>query len=453
MTAAVLGGGPAGLYAALLLARRGIEVTLFEREETPGGLTAGRTVDGQRVDYGSHRLHPSIEPGILEDLRALLAGDLQERTRRGRIRLGDRWLSFPFSLRQVTTALPASELARLAAGAAAAATRPSSGATFEDVVAGGLGRRMGELFYFPYARKIWGVDPSRLSGEQARRRIGAQTPLALLRRALSGDSGRTFYYPEDGFGGIPAGLARAAEEAGVGMRLGESVSGLQRTEDGWEISTSAGTLPARLVLSTLPISVLARMLRPPPDVAEAASALTSRAMILVYLTVPTPQWTPYDAHYFPAEDVPFTRISEPKNYRSSPTDPPGQSVICVEIPCDRHDPVWSAPRETLGTDLRAAIRGLGLPDPGERVEVSRLDHAYPVYRVGAEAAMTRVSDWLEGMPGLVTFGRQGLFAHDNTHHALAMARDAVASVGPTLDFDREAWAEARERFARHVVED
>ena len=29
--------------------------------------------------------------------------------------------------------------------------------------------------------------------------------------------------------------------------------------------------------------------------------------------------------------------------------------------------------------------------------------------------------WAEGLGGLLTFGRQGLFAHDNTHHALESA--------------------------------
>ena len=35
---AVAGGGPAGLSAAVTLARRGHRVTLFERESEPGGL-------------------------------------------------------------------------------------------------------------------------------------------------------------------------------------------------------------------------------------------------------------------------------------------------------------------------------------------------------------------------------------------------------------------------------
>ncbi|HEX2154477.1 MAG TPA: FAD-dependent oxidoreductase [Acidimicrobiia bacterium] len=451
MTVAVLGGGPAGLYAALLLARRGIEVTLFEQSDRAGGLAGGHVVDGQRVDYGSHRLHPSISPEILADLRSML--DLRERRRHGRIRLGDTWLPFPLSPGEVVRSLPLRIQGRLAAGAAAALFQPASSRTFADVVTTGLGRPMGDLFYFPYAEKIWGVAPDDLSGEQARRRIGADSPLKLLRKTFGSRSGRAFFYPPDGFGAIPRAIATEAEKAGAAIRLGEKVMGLVRSGSGWEVTTSAGSASFRLVLSTLPVSLLARMLAPPAPVAEAATGLRTRAMVLIYLTVPASRWTDYDAHYFPGREIPFTRISEPKNYRESGGDPPDRTVICVEIPCDPGDAVWGANEAELAALVRAGIESQGLPDPGGRIQVERRRHAYPVYRVGVEETLAQVYSWLDGQPGLITFGRQGLFAHDNTHHALAMAHDAVACVSADLDFDSAGWSAARERFARHVVED
>jgi protoporphyrinogen oxidase len=164
------------------------------------------------------------------------------------------------------------------------------------------------------------------------------------------------------------------------------------------------------------------------------------------------KWTPYDAHYFPGADVRFTRVSEPKNYRDG-ADPADRTVLCVEIPCDFDDEVWQEADESLIQWVRADLVRLGLPDPGATGEVRRLRFVYPIYRVGSEAAFETVSDWLDEVPNVVSFGRQGLFAHDNTHHALAMARDAVWCVSPDLEFDAAAWNHARERFARHVVED
>ena len=449
----VLGGGPAGLYAALLLARRGIPVTVLERDDTPGGLTAGTDIAGVPVDYGSHRLHPSIDPDILQDLRSILGDDLQPRRRNGRIRIDDSWISFPISPREMLTRLSPSTLATLGLGAAQAMITPNRSRTFADVVSTGLGDAMGELFYFPYARKIWGVAPEELSGEQARRRISADSPWKLISKAFSGGgSGGKFFYPRKGFGQIATGLATAAVEAGAEIRLGSPVTSISGVYPDVELATPEGPLRAGLVLSTIPITVLARFLDPPDHVRAAVDSLCYRAMALVYLVVPVGQWTTYDAHYFPGADVRFTRLSEPKNYRTG-DDLPGRTVLCVEIPCDLDDDTWRKDDQVLLSAARDDIVRLGLPDPGAQGEVRRIRNAYPIYQLGSESAFAAVATWLDGKPGLVSYGRQGLFAHDNTHHALVMARDAVDCVSDDLAFDRTRWERARERFARHVVED
>ena len=68
-----------------------------------------------------------------------------------------------------------------------------------------------------------------------------------------------------------------------------------------------------------------------------------------------------------------------------------------------------------------------LPLSTHPVEVMtrRLTHAYPIYLDGYDAHFQVLDAWARGLPNLLTYGRQGLFAHDNTHHALAMAYAAV----------------------------
>ena len=77
----------------------------------------------------------------------------------------------------------------------------------------------------------------------------------------------------------------------------------------------------------------------------------------------------------------------------------------------------------------------------------------PIYRTGFEAHFDRVDRWLEGIPRLLSFGRQGLYVHDNTHHALYMAASAVKCLEDDGRFDAQRWADFREIFEKHVVED
>jgi protoporphyrinogen oxidase len=212
----ILGAGPAGLVAAVHLARSGkAGVTLLEQGRHVGGNTASFELAGVNVDYGSHRLHPAADPVVLADIRDLLGEDLLLRPRHGRIRLRGRWIHFPLKPLDLGLRLPptfalgvARDLARKVLPGSA---QDGPGETFASVLEAGLGRTVCQDFYFPYARKLWGVEPEALSATQARRRVSAGSPARLVRRVLTtlpglrrADTGM-FYYPRRGFGHICSG--------------------------------------------------------------------------------------------------------------------------------------------------------------------------------------------------------------------------------------------------------
>lgn len=456
----VLGAGPAGLGAAFTAAQRGLTVTVLEKEHRLGGASASIEVAGQRVDLGSHRLHPSIEPRILRDLKLLLGDDLQQRPRNGRIRLMGRWLRFPLSAGDVIRNSPKSFAAAVVRDAALSPLRRPRADTFAEVLRAGLGPAICDAFYFPYARKIWGVEPHRLAGEQARRRVSADSVWKVARRVLrgSGSGGERgagfFYYPRGGYGQISEALAYGAEALRAEIRLGAAVTAIQVGSDAVEVTCSDGsTHRAPLVFSTLPITSLARLAGAPPDVLPSATTLRSRSMVLVYLVLGRDRYTPFDAHYFPEAGTPVTRISEPKNYRDG-DDPAGSTVLCAEIPCEAGDEWWESNPDRLGEVVLDALSGAGAPSVvPDAVHVERLASAYPIYAVGYERHFAALDRWVSGQARLLTFGRQGLFAHDNAHHALAMAYAAVDRIGAGGDFDFSGWGSDRQRFAQHVVED
>jgi protoporphyrinogen oxidase len=130
-------------------------------------------------------------------------------------------------------------------------------------------------------------------------------------------------------------------------------------------------------------------------------------------------------------------------------------VLCAELPCDPGEANWELSNEELGKKLCAWLEAAGLPvrAPIRQVYTLRIRQAYPVYRSGFEEHFQRLDEWLEGLEGLLLYGRQALFAHDNTHHALYMAYAAVDCFAPDGSFDEERWAMFRRIFETHVVED
>jgi protoporphyrinogen oxidase len=233
-----------------------------------------------------------------------------------------------------------------------------------------------------------------------------------------------------------------------------------RPEGGFEVEVQGGEGPRALradhVWSTIPAGVLARLCDPPapPEVKRAAASLELRAMLLVYLVLEQERFSEYDAHYFPGAELPFTRVSEPKNYAAQ-GEPRGRTVLCAEIPCSASDPVWSMDDGGLGRVVADGLARAGLPVTSRVAEVAvrRLPAAYPIYRRGYEAHFACLDAWLDGIDGVLSFGRQGLFAHDNTHHALYMAEAAASCLREDGSFDRAAWHGYRRVFETHVVED
>jgi protoporphyrinogen oxidase len=465
----ILGAGPAGIAAAYALSRGRVQVEVLERAPVTGGNSTSFQIDGVWCDYGSHRFHPVADAQVLADVKALLGEDLLLQPRHGRIRLGGRWIHFPLKLQDALLRLPPAFAASLIGDMVLKRfRRKTAGArSFSTVLLDGLGPTISKHFYFPYVRKLWGLDPDKLAVTLAERRVSGSSIGKILGKmvrmipGLRGETTGRFFYPRRGFGQISAAMAAAAEAQGAAFRLNADIARIEREgnrvtavvvkADGAEVRHTADQ-----VYSTIPLTTVVRLMdpAPPPEVIEAARAIRFRGMILVYLVLGTDRFTEYDAHYFPELSIPISRMSEPKNY-SSASGPADRTILCGELPCDPGEPWWEMSDEELGRHYCEWLGSLGLPVtvPVIRTETRRIAHAYPVYDLDYQRHFEVVDNWLSTLDGFLSFGRQGLFAHDNTHHAFAMAYAAAGVLTPEGRIDREAWAAHRREFESHRVED
>lgn len=467
----ILGAGPAGIATAYTLTRAGRKnVAVIERAPVSGGNAASFLMDGIWCDYGSHRFHPAADPKVLADVKELLGDDLLLQPRHGRIRLGGKWIHFPLKPADALLHLPKTFAASLVFDSVSKPLRRKKEGprTFSSILYEGLGPTISENFYFPYVRKLWGLEPDELAVTLAERRISSGSVGKILKKMLrtlpgmsSDETAGKFFYPKRGFGQISATMQKRAEESGAEFLLSHDVTRIEH-EGGRvravHVTHNGDTVRHETdqVLSTIPLTALCRVMDPPPppEIIEAAKAIRFRGMILIYLVLETDQFTEFDAHYFPETTIPISRMSEPKNY-SSATEPRGKTILCAELPCDPEEIWWSMSDDELGTAFCEWLAQLGLPVTVrvERTETRRLSHAYPVYDLDFQRHFDTIDQWFLGLKGLLVFGRQGLFAHDNTHHAFAMAYAAADSLDDGGRLNPEKWAAYREEFTHHTVED
>lgn len=465
----VLGAGPAGLAAALELAKRGEEVTLLERNSSVGGNAGSFEFGGQHVDFGSHRLHPASDPQVLAQIRELLGDDLLERPRHGRINLLGRWIHFP--LRPADLLLNGNPRFTLGVMTDLAkkllpGKHSNNQENFATVLSAGLGETICNEFYFPYAKKIWGVNPDELSATQAHKRVSAGTIGKMIKRMMPWNKGSggantkgIFFYPRYGFGQICEAYYEAARKAGVKVLLDFDITAITLSETSQTVSGVKEGQPVEIqsdqIFSTIPVTTIAQLVEDTPaEILTASKNLQFRSMVLVYLKLPQRQFTEYDAHYFPGKEVPFTRVSEPRNY-SDRKEPTSSTVLCVEVPCFYNDQIWNSSPQDLAGVVVNGIRNVGLEitNKPEEVMARKLRYAYPLYKDGYEKTFDSLDSWIESQSGILSFGRQGLYAHDNTHHAIFMAQKAVECVEPQGSISLQKWRDFKEIFKSHVVED
>ena len=467
---AILGAGPAGVTAALSLARSGkAQVTVLERRDVVGGNAGSFMLEGVWCDHGSHRLHPVAEPRVLDEIRLVLGDDLLWRPRHGRILLQNRWIHFPLKPFDLLSRVPKRFAATLALDTISKVLprKTESEENFATILKRGLGPTICNSFYYPYVRKLWGVEPNELAVTLAHRRVSGSSVSKMLRKiarqipGFKSEKAGGFYYPRKGFGQIITGLQQSATAHGAQFMFDAEIRGIT-CEDGrvtglrYERKGETVLQSVDAVWSTLPISAMVSMIEPkaPAHVIDAAKKIRFRGMILIYLVLEQNQFTEYDAHYFPETSIPISRMSEPKNYSAS-KEPHNRTVLCAELPSDPGEAEWDLSDQELGQRMCGWLEKAGLPvkAPVNKVITRRLRFAYPVYDRNYEAHFRTMDGWLAGVNGLLTFGRQGLFAHDNTHHAMTMAYAAADCFSENGEFDWQLWRRHRIEFESHVVED
>ncbi len=462
----ILGGGISGLTLAVQFLRRfgnKCSVTVIEGSENIGGIAGSFHVDGLTFDYGSHRIHPATPAHIFSDIKAYLGNDLLERPRNGRIRLLETYIPFPLRPAEMLRNLPY----RFTAGfifdllKKALGSKQIAPSNFADALRQDLGNTICENFYFPFARKLWGVEPSEIAPVQARRRVAAQGMVALIKKAFcnTNSTKNFFYYPRKGFGQLADALAEECRKLGGVILTSTQIKSIN-TERGRITGICIGTPSPQsydtdMVFSTIPVSALVNLLLPPvvPPIRTAVDSLRYRSLVLLYMVLDTDRFTPYDAHYFAQPDVIFSRVSESKNYTDSPCS--SKTGICLEIPCFYNDDVWNADSQTLGKQALDDLEKAGMPVACriEQVFKKSVRYAYPLYERNYGWNMTIINTFLEGITNLICLGRHGLFLHDNIHHDMDMAYTAVSCVQNDCSFDTGRWLGQLPRFKDQVVED
>lgn len=379
--AIVLGGGPAGLGAALAMARAGARPVVLEAGERVGGLCVTRRRDGFGYDLGGHI------PFVRDDARRRWLADLLD---------GDLgWVGRPVACVRDGRVVPGRYLDQDTPRPAPA--EPPDG-TAASYLADRFSPETVATLIRPYLEKVDAMPLERI-------------PAQRVRRLLEGQSApEGFWFPRRGIGELMDAMAAAVEAEGGRVALstrarvidapGGRLAGVRAEGPG-----GVADLRAERLVVAVPAAPAAGLVAPGPPEGIVPRDLRMRAVCLVYLALDREALT--DEPWIQVADprVPFARMAEARNW-SPALAPPGRTVLGLECYCQAEsgDPVWSLDDDALAAACaRALADPLGLlDDPGaaRALEVVRLPRAYPLVSVDELPRAIAPGRWLDGLAGV-----------------------------------------------------
>lgn len=271
----VVGGGFSGLLAARKAAREGLSVVVLEASDQVGGRLAPVALAGIELDAGAESF--ATRGGTVEALVAELGlfDDVVAPSP------SPAWVVAPGEAYALPTTswlgIPSDPMApevrgvlglwgslRAAWDLIAPAKQPPEGATLGQVARARLGKPATERLIAPvvtgvYTRPIDKITlESMAPGLSAEVGAGGLIRAARARRAAA-PPGSAVRSIKGGLFRLVQALADDARAAGVQIRTGAHVEGVERSDDGWRVTTERGMVKAHRLVMAVPRDIAAPM--------------------------------------------------------------------------------------------------------------------------------------------------------------------------------------------------
>lgn len=436
---AIIGAGPAGITAAYVLAKKGVQVEVFEAEKTAGGMAKTISLWNQRVDLGPHRFF-SKDKRVNALWLEVMGQDYAIVNRLTRILYKEKFYSYPLNPLNALSNLGISEIILCIAYFLKEMILPTrQDGSFQTWVTHRFGKRLYEIFFKSYSEKLWGIPCSELDADFASQRIKKLSLSEAIKNALiknSNNKHRTlveqFAYPCLGTGAVYERMASYVQKNKGQIHYQTPIEKIIfNNGKACSLAFADGRIEGTYdhIISTMPLSLLLNHLPTQKSVKDAANFLKFRNTILVYLNVDTMDLFPDQWIYLQSPELRAGRITNFRNWTPQLYGQEKTSILAMEFWCNDEEPLWKEPSNNLIELAKKELKQIGFINAAVLDgHVIRIPRCYPIYRKGYKTKLKIIEDYLKTIEGLSVIGRYGSYKYNNQDHSILMGLLAAANI-------------------------
>ena len=431
---AVLGAGPAGLGAALRLARTGVEVDVYERGDRVGGLAQSISLWEQKVELGAHLLLLE-DPRIVCLWKELIGSSYDSAPRDTKIVTADGKFRYPYEPLQVIGQLGFKRAGECAIGMARRPSRDVDGKNLQDWIVRRFGYPAFEALIADFCVKRFGRPACEIDADLAGSLLGFKRQPSIgtiIRSTVSRKPEPPVVRPIAGVGDLMEKMHEDVLRRGGRVHLNVDVTSLQVDRGRvHEISFEGSHHKVDSVLSTVPWPILLKMLTEAPDHLQVQpSEFEARSVILLFALWDGPAPFPGQWLYLADPASPVGRVTNFSAWRPM-SRKPRQTILSFELWCDPSEELWRLDDHELSRYAVNALNYMGIdpgPSPFVATKSIRRANAFPVLQLGYKEKLEPIGRWIAGIGGLRTAGRFGSFGNFGVHESILLGMDAADAI-------------------------
>lgn len=441
----IFGAGPAGLAAAISLAKKRKNIAVFEKDKQVGGISKTLKYKGYRFDLGGHRFFTKSK--IVNQLwNETLGKKFLTRSRLSRIYYKNRFFSYPLKPMNAFFGLGIIASLEIIASYVWSRLFPyKEEKNYEQWVSNRFGKKLYKTFFKTYNEKLWGLPCTELQAEWVAQRIKGLSLTSAIKNAVFPDRGNKiktliskFNYPRYGPGMMYEKIAENIKKIGGKIIMEEEIVKINHnnfrivsviTKDK---NNNKKEYRSDYFLSSMPITELIKRISPsvPQDILKAAHDLRYRSLLTINVILNSPSPFPDTWIYIHASEVKMGRIQNFYNWSPYMLENKNKTALGLEYFCTEGDTFWKTSDKEL---IKIGIEELEKIELGKKLDfldgfVARTPKAYPVYDMAYLDNINLIKDYLKKFINIQPIGCYGMFKYNNMDHSILTGLYAAENI-------------------------